>query len=229
MASGAFYRLAAWLSPAFPVGAYTYSSGIEYAVECGLIGDGRALGAWIATVLEYGAGRTESSLFCASYAAVEADDREMLAEVGIWGCALRATAEAALESRAQGEAFLAAVRAAWPDPMPDRSARLLSALGRRPAYAVAVGAVCALHRIPLDPALILFLGALAGNLVSAGVRLIPLGQTEGQRILAALEPVVLAAAAAARERPFRDIGSATVVADWASMRHETQYTRLFRS
>jgi urease accessory protein len=97
------------------------------------------------------------------------------------------------------------------------------------ALPVAVAVACAGHGVPLDLALPARLQAFAANLISAGVRLIPLGQTDGQRLLAALEPVVAATAVRARAVPLAEVGGAAFRADIASMRHETQYTRLFRS
>ena len=85
------------------------------------------------------------------------------------------------------------------------------------------------HGIALEAALAAFLQAVAANWVSAGVRLIPLGQTDGQRVLAALEADVAATAQRALSTPLDDIGSAAFRADLAGARHETQYTRLFRS
>ena len=96
-------------------------------------------------------------------------------------------------------------------------------------YPIAVGIVSATHGILLAPSQHGFLHALASNWISAGARLIPLGQTDSQRVLAALEPVVAATAARAMAATLDDLGSATFRADLASMRHETQYTRLFRS
>jgi urease accessory protein len=97
------------------------------------------------------------------------------------------------------------------------------------AYPVAVAVTAAGHDIHLGPALHAFLHAAIANLISAGVRLIPLGQTDGQRVLAALEPVIAAAAVRAMATPLDGVGGAVFRADIASMRHETQYTRLFRS
>ena len=223
------YRLATWLSPAFPVGAYTYSSGLEYAVEAGMVGDGDALLDWIAGIVRVGSGRVDATLFRQAHDAAMAGDMERLAGIAEWGDAMRATSEAALESSAQGEAFLATLREAWPHDGLDDLAAMLSAMGRKPAYSIAVGAACGFHGVARQPALTAFLHAVAANLVSAGVRLIPLGQTEGQRITAALEPIVAEAAGATLERDITDIGAATAMVDWTSMRHETQYTRLFRS
>ena len=223
------YRLAVWLSPAFPVGAYTYSSGIEQAVERGLVTDADSLFDWVAAMLRVGQGRIDADLFRDAYAALRDADEAGLAAVAELADAMRGTAELALESAAQGEAFLTAVRAAWPEPRLARFAEQLAAMRRKPAYAVAVAATASAHGVPLGDALVAFLHAVAANLVSAGLRLIPLGQTDGQRVTARLEAVAVAAAAAALQRAPADIGAATPMVDWTSMQHETQYTRLFRS
>jgi urease accessory protein len=213
----ALYRLMTWLSPSYPVGAYSYSHGIEYAVEAGLVRDRATLVDWIAHAVTHGAGLSDAALLAAAWKGHDLDAVCALAD------AWRGSAEMALESRAQGAAFLAATRAAWPHPALDELA-----LRRRGEIAlpVAVGVAAAAHGITLEPALIAYLHGFAGNLVSAGMRLVPLGQTEGQRAIAALEPTI---AAAARDTPLDAVGTAAPTIDWCSMRHETQYTRLFRS
>jgi len=221
------YRLAVWLSPSFPVGAYTYSSGLEHAVEGGFVANAETLHDWVATMLRTGQGRIDADFFRDAYRSVS-DDDDLIAVLEM-ADAMRGTAELALESAAQGEAFLTAVRAAWPDARLDRLASLAADVKRKPAYAVAVGVAAAAHGVPLRDALIAFLHAVAANLVSAGLRLVPLGQTDGQRVTARLEPVVVAAADAALARSREDIGAATPMVDWTSMQHEIQYTRLFRS
>lgn len=225
--NGALYRLLAWLSPAFPVGAYSYSHGLEYAVEAGLVDDRATLTAWVEAILRHGAGRVDASVFCESYAAVRDGDGGRLRDVAARAGAMRGTAETALESQAQGAAFLVAVLDAWPTPAITGWRERLG--DEAPVYAVAVAMAAATHGVPLDSALAAFLQGFVGNLISAGLRLIPLGQTDGQIALAALEPAVADAAAAAQARPFADIGTATPMVDWTSMQHETQYTRLFRS
>jgi urease accessory protein len=223
-------RLLTWLSPAFPVGGYTYSHGLEYAVEAEIVRTADELAEWLGTVVEHGASRVDATLLCAAWRAAHADSRADLAEAAAWAAALRGTAETALESAAQGRAFLDTVRRVWRDPWLDRWAADAARDGAaEPAYAVAVGAVAARAGIPLRPTAAAYLHALAANLVSAAVRLVPLGQTDGQRALAALEPAILAATEAAPDRPLAAVGSAIPVVEWASMRHETQYTRLFRS
>ena len=114
-------------------------------------------------------------------------------------------------------------RAAWP------CSALDSLTGGDIAYPVAVAVAASGHGIALGPALQAFLHAIAATLISAGVRLIPLGQTDGQRVLAALQPVIRAAGERALATPLDDVGSAAFRADLAGMRHEAQHTRLFRS
>jgi len=223
------YRLAVWLSPSFPVGAYTYSSGLEHAVENGLVTDADSLFDWVEAMIRVGQGRVDADFFRDAYVCMQEQDEEGLAAVLEMADAMRGTSELALESAAQGEAFLSAVRAAWPATQLDAMAELSKELRRKCAYAVAVGATAAVHDVPLRDALIAFLHAVAANLVSAGLRLVPLGQTDGQRVTARLEAVIVAAADAAFDRPREDIGAATPMVDWTSMQHENQYTRLFRS
>ena len=215
-------RLMAWLGPSFPVGAYAYSHGLEYAVEAGLVGDRETLATWVGGILAFGSARVDADLYREAWHAARAGDAGRLAATADLGRALRGTRELAAESTAQGGAFRDAVAAAWDgaDPAPGRPA---------PVYPVSVAAAVARAGIPLRDGLAAYLHALAANLVSAGIRLVPLGQVAGQRVLAGLEDAVLAAAGAALDRSPGDIGSAALVVDWASMQHETQYTRLFRS
>ena len=224
-----FFRLMAGLSPAFPVGAFAYSHGIECAVEQGLVRDRMSLTSWVAAIASHGAGAVDAVLFREAWRAARANDAGALDRIAELGAALRGSAEAALESTDQGSAFLATVTEAWPDPRVSGWSETLRREERASAYAVAVGAVAGWKGLPLDMSLFAFLQAFAANLVSAGVRLIPLGQTDGQRAIAALEAPIAAAVEAALLRPLDDIGTATPMVEWTSMRHETQYTRLFRS
>lgn len=220
----ALYRLMAWLSPAYPTGAFSYSHGIEHAVEAALVKDRDGLLTWVGHILSEGAGRVDALLFRAAYDA--AGDAEALAPVAELAACFRGSAETALESAQQGAAFLATTRQAWPDARLDAFAAARA--GQVTALPVAVALACA-GRVPLRPALAAYLQAFGANLVSAGVRLIPLGQSDGQKALAGLEPVVARAVEAACAASLDEIGSAAPMVDWTSMRHETQYTRLFRS
>ena len=220
----ALYRLMAWLSPAYPVGAFSYSSGIEWAVESGDIADAATLKDWLATMLADGGGFCDAVVFAHAHRAV--DDAAALRDIAELATALAPTKERHLETPAQGNAFVEATRAAWPCDALDR---LKAAWGGPVAYPVAVAVAAAGHGIPLAPALAAFLQALVANWVSAGVRLVPLGQTDGQRVVAALEPAVAATAQRALATPLDDLGASAFRADLASLRHETQYTRLFRS
>jgi urease accessory protein len=224
--NGALYRLMAWLSPAYPVGAFSYSSGIEWAVEAGDIKDAATLQAWLAVMLRDGSGFCDAVLFAHAHRAATAEDDKALRAVAELAAAFAPSKERHLETTAQGNAFVEATRAAWPCAALDRLKRVWDG---PVAYPVAVAVASAGHGTALEPALAAFLQAVAANLVSAGVRLIPLGQTDGQRVLAALEPLVAAAAQRAPAVALDDIGSAAFRADLATARHETQYTRLFRS
>ncbi len=212
------YRLLAWLSPAFPVGGFSFSHGLEAAVADGVVRGLDSLVQWIEGVIEFGAGAVDAALFAAAHRG-SAD----LGRLVTLGATWRGTAELAHESATQGDAFLRTVRAAW--PAPDLDALADAAAGRSVAYPVAVGVAC--RGLALELALPAFLQAVAANLVSAGIRLIPLGQTDGVRAIARLAPAVAAAAAA--PAGLDALGGAALAVDLASMAHETQHTRLFRT
>jgi urease accessory protein len=216
----------AWLSPAYPVGGFSYSSGIEWAVETGDIKDAESMKGWLLVMLAEGGGFCDGLLFAHAHRAAASADDKGLCEVAELAAALAPTKERHLETTAQGNAFVEATRAAWPCAALDNFKEVWEG---PVAYPVAVAVAAAGHGVALQAALVAFLHALAANWVSAGVRLVPLGQTDGQRVLAALEPVVAETAQRAMAAQLDDIGSAAFRADLASAKHETQYTRLFRS
>jgi urease accessory protein len=226
---GGLYRLLTWLSPGFPIGAFSYSHGLEAAAEQSAVHDRETLQRWVAAVVALGAGRMDADTLRDAHRAASARELDALAFINRRGLAFRVTSEMALETTAQGEAFLATCRAAWPDRFLDRWNAMLAQAGEAVCHAAAVGAVTACDGIPLGCALTAYLQAMAANLVSAGLRLGMVGQTDGQRILAALEPIVGKAVADALTRDPAAFGGAAFAVDIASMAHETQYTRLFRS
>jgi urease accessory protein len=216
----------AWLSPAYPVGAFSYSSGIEWVVETGDVKDAETLRAWLAVMIGQGGGFCDAVFFAHAHRAATAEDDVALRAVAELAAAFAPTKERHLESVAQGNAFVAATRAAWGCAAIERLKKIWDG---PVAYPIAVAVTAAGHAIALGPTPAAYLQALAANWVSAGVRLIPLGQSDGQRVLAALEPVVAATARRALGAGLEDVGSSAFRADLASARHETQYTRLFRS
>jgi urease accessory protein len=227
MTSDPLYRLLAWLSPAYPVGAFSYSHGVETAVEEGFIKDRASLVSWLESVLERGTGLVDGALFAAAWRAVEAADWATFDGIAERAAAWRGTSEMALESRQQGGSFLSITRTAWPHPALDMGHERT---GGELALPVAVALAAVAHGIALESALGGYLHAFAANLISAAVRTVPLGQTDGQRALAALEPAVRRTAEAALAAvSLDDVGTSTPLLDWCSLRHETQYTRLFRS
>lgn len=210
-------RLLTWLSPAFPVGSFGYSHGLETAIREGVVTDVRALTGWIASLLECGSGWTDAVLVKAAWTAVTAEDHAALDQIAELAEALAPSLERRRETMAQGEAFLTAV-AAWSPPP------ILHA-----PYPVALGAAAGAACLPLAPALTAWLHAFAANLVSVAVRAIPLGQSDALQVIAALEPVILRTASRAAESTLDDLGSASLISDIAAMRHETLDGRLFGS
>jgi urease accessory protein len=218
--------LLVWLSPGFPVGAFAYSHGLEWAVEAGDVADAGSLEAWLADLIEFGAPRSDALLFSVAFRCAAATDWPALIEANALAVALSPSAERRLETTAQGGAFVAAARAAW-DCEPLR--RLDHAPEGRIAYPIAVAAAASGHRLPLGASLEAFALAQAANLVSAALRLGVIGQTDAQKILAALLPPIRALARAAHGASLADLGGAAFRSDIAAMRHESQYSRLFRS
>ncbi|TPK89691.1 urease accessory protein UreF [Mesorhizobium sp. B2-4-12] len=215
----ALLRLMAWLSPAFPVGGFAYSHGLERAMHDGLIADAGSLAQWLETLVEMGSGWNDAVLFAESWrrarTAGDLDDVAALAE------ALAGSRERHAETTQQGAAFLKAA-AAWPNPVLER-------LPADCAYCIAVGAAAGGHGIGLQDALSAFLQAFFSNLVQAAIRLGTIGQSEATLLLAGFEPLALATAARASRSTLDDLGGCAFVSEIMAMKHETQYSRLFRS
>lgn len=224
-AAGDLAPLLVWLSPSFPIGSYAYSHGLEWAVEAGDIRDLASLESWIATLLDLGGPWSDAVLFALTYKAAISGDDEKLREVSELAVALSLSRERKLETLNQGAAFLTAVRAAWPCAVLEN----LKLREQEVAFPVAVALAAAGHNLALLPSLEAYLIAFLSNLVSVAVRLVPLGQTDGTRAVAKLVPRAKKAARRAADATVEDVGGAAILSDIASMRHETQYTRLFRS
>jgi len=224
--SADFLPLLVWLSPSFPVGSFAYSHGIEWAVEAGDIKNAETCAVWLADLLEHGGAWSDAVLLAAAHRATTQQDDKALHDVAELAAALAPSLERRLETLKQGDAFLLATRAAWPCAVLDHFAKVWSG---ETAFPVAVGVASAGHGLALRETLEAYLLAFTSNLVSAAVRLIPLGQTDGTKIVARLAPLAREVAARAASATLDDVGGATLRSDIASMRHETQYTRLFRS
>lgn len=212
-------RLMSWMSPAFPTGAFAYSQGLEGAVHDGLIADGDDLRQWLEDGLSFGSAWNDAVLFTESWrracAGTGCSDVAELAQ------AMAGSAGRHRETMSQGSAFLKGARA-WPSPVLDK-------LPHDCPLAVAAGAVAGAHAVDLAAGLAAFLHASVSNAVQVSLRLLPLGQQQGVAIVAALEEPVLNAADRASRSSLDDLGSATILAEIMSLRHETQYSRLFRS
>ncbi|WP_149760041.1 urease accessory protein UreF [Neomesorhizobium albiziae] len=212
-------RLMAWLSPAFPVGGFSYSHGLERAAHDGLVHDPESLEDWLVQLTEIGSGWNDAVLFAESWRLARQDgDVVAVAELAE---ALAGSRERHAETMLLGAAFLKAA-AAWPQPG-------LADLPPDCPYCVAVGATAGAHGINLDDALSAFLQGFASNLIQAAIRLGVTGQSGAVAIMASLEPLLLETASRAAGSTLDDLGSATVMSDIMAMKHETQYSRLFRS
>jgi len=257
MSINGLYRLLTWASPAFPTGAFSYSHGLEAAAADGAVRDRTTLESWVRATVVHGSGRVDTDILGDAWHAAAAGDDAALAEANRRGCAYRATAELALESSQQGAAFLAAYEAGWAHPHPPSPAGRVppspasgrgvtapapltplpqageggarSATDEGSCHAAVFGAATARAGVALPDALLAYLQTFTANLMSVGLRLGIIGQNDGQRILAALEPAIGAAVEASLIRAPEDFGAATFALDLASMEHETQYSRLFRS
>jgi len=216
-------KLQAWLSPAFPVGSFAYSHGLERAQEAGWIVDAAGLAAWLADLVEHGSWRNDAIMCACAWRAAASGD---LAGIAGLALAFASAAERRLETVQQGNAFVVAIRAAWPTPAIERLKQLVPG---DVAYPVALGVAAAGHDIGLPALLEAFGTGFVSNLVSAAIRLGIIGQTDGQRTLALLLPMVVATARNLRDATLDDIGGAALRSDLAALQHETQYTRLFRS
>lgn len=228
-AGDALYRLLSWMSPSYPIGTFSYSHGLETAVEAGFVTDLASLKEWLQDIVEHGAGRIDVLFLRAAFETSLIQDYTALADLADLALAFQPSAELALETTAQGQAFLDTTIATWPCATLERFRQVQRA--PHAPFPVAVGCAAAGHGIPLEPMLHGYLQAFAANLASAAIRLIPLGQTDGQRAIAAMEPVIAETVSQVMtlDRPLDHLASSTFIVDWCSMRHETQYTRLFRS
>ncbi|MBL4808042.1 MAG: urease accessory protein UreF [Rhodobacteraceae bacterium] len=207
------HKLTQWLSPGYPVGSFSFSHGLEWAISQGDVANADDLTDWLDDILRLGSGRNDAILLVHAYRANQAD----LPEIAELARALNPGCERLLETTAQGAAFIKTTQAIWSGELPDMP------------YPVAIGAVARQHDLALDLTVQMYLHSFAANLVSAAVRFVPLGQTEGQRVLAALAKAINQVTDHALTASLDDLGGCAFRADMASMHHETLSTRIFRS
>lgn len=219
-------KLLAWLSPAMPVGTFTYSHGLETAVEAGLVHDACSLQAHCVSALAFGAARSDAIWLRRTYHAAQGRDPDACLRLLHEAAAMRGATELSLESTQPGRSLADVLQVAWPSP---HLAHLLPEARGACPYACVLGLAAAAHGVPLALIVSGFLHAFVANLVSAGVRLVPLGAIEGQRVIAALEPLILEVEDEVLEPAEDELGTSTPALDLLSIAHERQMTRLFRS
>lgn len=206
--------LLAWMSPGFPVGAYAYSHGLEWAIEHGGVRSAEDVRAWIDALLRHGSGWNDAVLFAAAWHAPE-EEHAGMDELAM---AMSVSRERTLETGDLGRSFAIAA-GIWRDGA--------AAVPR--AYPVAAAAACKAAGIGCEAGLLAFLQGFSGSLVSVAVRLVPLGQSAGLAIMRDMMPIVAETACRAARSTLDDLGSATILSDIAAMKHETQHSRVFRS
>ncbi len=215
-----------WLSPAFPVGGFAYSHGLEKAVEHGWIKDRASLETWLADLVSHGSQRNDLILLAAAWRAATARDQATLRDTAELSAALHPSRERHLEATQQGGSFIAAIETAWPaDALPWATATGAAV----PTYCTAVGFTAAAHAVPLDDTLAAYAVAVIGALTSAAIRLGIVGQTDAQRVIAGLLPLLTQTAHEVETSTIDELGGAAWRSDIAAQQHETQTTRLFRS
>lgn len=222
----ALYLLQTWFSPSFPIGAYTYSHGLENAFETGLVTNLDQAVEWVSNIVRLGSGFADAIFVKEAYQAVAADDYDALSRQCEFAAAFAGTKELRLESEAQGAAFIEIIQKTEPS---EALEKLIAHNGGPYPYAIIAGALAGEKRVEQSAIMTAYLHGFVSNLSSALVRIIPLGQTEGQIIIARLSPVIEETVSAAMETPLNEISSSALMVDLTSMQHETQYTRLFRS
>lgn len=201
-------RLVQWLAPAFPIGAFAYSQGLETAITAGHVHDAATLQDWITAILTHGSARTDAILLAHARTGADLTDLAL---------ALSASAERHTEMMEQGRAFARIIAAITATPQPAQP------------YALAVAHATRALNVSTATVLAHWLQGTAAQLTSVGVRFIPLGQTDGQRLLAALVPLITDLAAEYATAPLTDIATCTFAADLASMQHETLPVRIYRT
>ena len=216
-------ELLIWLSPSFPIGSFAYSQGLEAAVEMGWVRDTAKLGQWIEAVVRHGAVHNDLILMSLIMRAEEEADIRQFAELA---AAMQPSRERAGEALDQGRSFVAAISAGWTG---DRSCSDVFGGFGPLIFPAALAIAARVYRLDQAATLEAYAIAFCNNLISAAIRLGVTGQFDGQRVMADLLVIVRQATAAARLAEICDLGSATFGADIASMFHETQTTRLFRS
>lgn len=219
-------ELMIWTSPMFPTGAFAFSHGLEWAVHSGTVADEASFSAWLDDLVAHGSLWNDLVVTALAFCAAASGDAAGLARIAELSAALQPSAERHLEAVTQGAAFVAAIDATWVTP---RWNTHRAALGRDTTLPVAFAVACVARGIAIEPALQAHALGVVSNLCSTAIRLGVLGQTGAQRALMTLLPRLSLMAARAAVAGEDDLGAAAFAIDLASMHHETQPVRLFRS
>ncbi len=206
--------LTQWLSPAYPVGGFAYSHGLESAIDRGTVANSQDTEAWISDVLEYGSGWNDALFVVAAFNALDKDE---LINVDVTARSFCATSERLMETELLGQAFGNVTKGVWELDLGHFT------------YPVSIGRAARLQNLPLLLTTKMFLQAFASNLVACATRLVPLGQIDAQRLIRQLTPLCAQIAEKAKKASLDELSSTAFLGDIAAMKHETQYSRIFRT
>lgn len=216
-----------WLaSPALPVGGFSYSEGLEAAVESGRVHDEASAGSWLRAQLALALGRSELPLVAQAHAAWQANDLPRAAALNDWQRRTRESSEMRLQAEQMGRSLQDWLRQRAPD---DERVAFLGSLAPAPTWPLAFALAAVLAGAAAREALLAFAFGWAENMVQAAIKAVPLGQSAGQRILAQLSAAIPAAVEHAMAQSPGERQAFTPMLAILSAQHETQYSRLFRS
>ena len=201
--------LLSWFSPNFPIGSYNFSHGLEAAIDMNFVNDIVSLENWITYLISYGSGRNDSILLSNTYQGKKINDLAF---------ALCTSKERWVETKQLGNAFCKNINENWSFN-----------IGNNLAYPVAVGKAGAFFKIPLEQLLITFIQSFVSNLVSVGIKHIPLGHSDGQKILIKLLPTIKELALNYKDYDIDDAGTSAFMSDLTSMYHETLKNRIYQT
>ena len=212
-------KLLTWNNQSFPIGSYCFSSGLEFAVESKLIQSGKDLQYWLNDLLKYGSLYSDALILLEAWKLASKKENNKINDLNNFAVSLNQSNEKYIENYEQGKSFIKITEDAWNHKY----------ISKKLVYPIAYAVAAVQENINMEDVLICYLHSSLCNLLAAGIKLIPLGQTEGQKIQIALNTYIEEEYKNILKKNFNDIGNCGWVNDIISMKHENQFTRTFRT